>query len=650
MSPIPDELTATVISVVESLSGHQKAKFLLDHSLTLLEAGQYGSVVEDYLDVYLRTPGLPKDDLAKALIARGRARRGAAQKLLMMASHDFQTASTFDPSNRELQFHCRREPVAHFASVPASQRVPPEIWDQIASFIPRYFLRAWLFVSPFHRDIALRRIFHTVDLYLCEDSDNWNRTLDIFDRVKVDPLFSGRIKVLRVHWAYDDGDMLDVMTRVFRSALPEFKALEEFEWIGYPELQADMIQVLLRTHPNLAKLGLIGWHFDAVGVSDFSSLKRFTLRAEDDDGIADMDEVRAVLDNNANTLTHLTLGAYLARAHSWDSAFGSPTIQHLTHLELVDTRISPVVLTRIAHAHNLVSLTLHGILDQPAAATAIFGADHVPPSDAKKTSSSPTHVFLPHLEAFRFALVGQGDDVTLFSAVVQFLRARPRLRRLDLGNCPWDLVHGLIPELTGLRALRVRIASLTSFSVDTLVRALPQEMQAIHLACSASDRLMHEYAPAFARFETLGMLHLHGSSIRRPQPSRMHGKELQLQTDAWLARARDVALAVPSVDYVGWHREHFVVVRHQHQHQHQHRDQHHPSLSSSASGTGTCSGGGGPGGPGVVAGGAVSVELKELPVRRRLDCGKGVDLGSEDAMWMERKDVPIDYEKSGLDP
>src|SRR5712672_3400350 len=122
------------------------------------------------------------------------------------------------------------------------------------------------------------------------------------------------------------------------------------------------------------------------------------------------------------------------------------------------------------------------------------------------------------------------------------------------------------------------------------------------------------------------MLHLHGSSIRRPQPSRMHGKELQLQTDAWLANARDVALAVPSVDYVGWHGEHFVVVRHQHQHQHR----------SSSSASGTCS-------SGVGASGVVSVELKELPVRRRLDCGKGVDLGSEDAMWMERKDVPIDY-------
>lgn len=125
------------------------------------------------------------------------------------------------------------------------------------------------------------------------------------------------------------------------------------------------------------------------------------------------------------------------------------------------------------------------------------------------------------------------------------------------------------------------------------------------------------------------MLHLNGTSIRRPQPSRMHGKELQVQTDAWLAHARDVALAVPSIDYVGWHGEHFVVVRH---HDHQH-------WPASVGGDHA----------GAAASGVSCVELKELPVRRRLDCGKGVDLGSEDAMWMERKDVPIDYERSGLE-
>jgi hypothetical protein len=105
----------------------------------------------------------------------------------------------------------------------------------------------------------------------------------------------------------------------------------------------------------------------------------------------------------------------------------------------------------------------------------------------------------------------------------------------------------------------------------------------------------------------------------------MHGRELQLQTDAWLAHARDVALAVPSIDYVGWHGEHFVVVRH------------HDSSGSVVRGCVGC----------VAIG--ICVELKELPVRRRLDCGKGVDLGSEDAMWVERRDVPIDYEMSGLE-
>ncbi|KAI0261950.1 hypothetical protein BC834DRAFT_893413 [Gloeopeniophorella convolvens] len=604
MSSIPDELTATVISAVESLPRPQKAKLLLDHCLALLDSGHYGSVVEGYLDVYLKTPDLPKDDVARAFIARGKARKGAGQKLLLMASHDFQTAATFDASNRELQAHWRKEPVIHFSDAPASQRAPLEIWDRIASFIPRYFLRTWLFVSAFHRDIALRRIFHTVDLYLGEDSDNWNRTLDIFDRVKADTVFSRRVKALRIHWAYEGGDMLDVMSRIFRNALPEFKALKEFEWIGYPELQGDMVQVLLQSHPNLIKLGLVGWHFDAVGVSAFTNLQCFTLRAEDDDGFADMGEVRTVLDNNAETLTHLTLGAYLARSHSWDDAFGSPTIQHLTHLELVDTRISSAVLARIAHAHRLVSLTLHGTLEKPAVAAAVFGADHV------LSPTSSAHALLPHLEAFRFALVGHDDDAPLWAAVAQLVRARPRLRRLDLGACPWELMRGLLPGLPSLRALRVRIASLGADAVDALVRALPGEMQALHLACAVSDRPMHEYAPAFARFGSLGLLHLHGAALRRPQPSRMCGKELQMQTDAWLAAARDVALAVPAVDYVGWHGEHFVVAR---------------------------------------APGGTSVELKELPVRRRLDCGTGVDLGSEDAMWIERKDVPIDYEMSGLE-
>lgn len=93
-----------------------------------------------------------------------------------------------------------------------------------------------------------------------------------------------------------------------------------------------------------------------------------------------------------------------------------------------------------------------------------------------------------------------------------------------------------------------------------------------------------------------------------------------MQTEAWFSSARSIAIAVPSVDFIGWHGEHFVVVH-----------------SGAA--------------PGAYerSWDRRTVELKELPVRRRLDCGKGVDLGSEDAMWLERKDVPMDYERPGLE-
>jgi hypothetical protein len=84
---------------------------------------------------------------------------------------------------------------------------------------------------------------------------------------------------------------------------------------------------------------------------------------------------------------------------------------------------------------------------------------------------------------------------------------------------------------------------------------------------------------------------------------------------------------VPSIDYIGLHGEHFIVVRHDH-------GRHQSGASDNAAN-----------------GNEVGVEIKELPIRRRLDCGKGVDLGSDDhIVWMERKDVLIDYEMSGPGP
>lgn len=46
---------------------------------------RYGSEVESYLEVYLKTPNLPREDIARALLARGKARKQGGQSLLAKA-------------------------------------------------------------------------------------------------------------------------------------------------------------------------------------------------------------------------------------------------------------------------------------------------------------------------------------------------------------------------------------------------------------------------------------------------------------------------------------------------------------------------------------------------------------------------------------
>jgi hypothetical protein len=37
---------------------------------------------------------------------------------------------------------------------------------------------------------------------------------------------------------------------IFRSTIAEFKALKASEWIGYPEMRAEIVQAVLATHPG----------------------------------------------------------------------------------------------------------------------------------------------------------------------------------------------------------------------------------------------------------------------------------------------------------------------------------------------------------------------------------------------------------------
>ncbi|KAF9646163.1 hypothetical protein BDM02DRAFT_296674 [Thelephora ganbajun] len=657
---VEDELVSTVLDAVRCLPINKQAAILLDTSLELIEAGQYGIQVEDFLEVYLKTPGLPQEDVMKALLARGAARRAAAERLMVKAQQDIQALSRLDPSNRQVKSLLQLNKQSYFRGETACHRTPLEIWDRVASYIPRYYLRTWLFVSAFHRDIAQRHIFSAVDLHLGEDQEHRNRALDFFDRVKEDSTFAKKIKRLRLHWSYEEGDMFDLVARIFRTALPEFTSLREFQWIGYPELRAEMVQEVFIHHQNIQSLGLIGWHFDAIGISSLNNLHSLTLRAEDDDGLADMDELLTTLNTNSSTLTHLCLSAYLARPHSWDSAFQSSAIDHLTRLELVDTKISHYVLRRIMTcSERLTHLTLHGTFEDPRSAEVLFGADHV---------LEGRHTFLPYLESFRFLVIDHDDDIPLYQTVVQFIGQRKKLRRLDLGRCPWELVAMVLPELDGLRAVRVRIGRVDESVIDTLTKALSEHLLALHLCAVVADKSVESYVSYFKKFRSLSILHLNTISIvtatvKRPQPNMLNEKEFRQETDRWMNAGRKVAATVPSVDFLGWYGEHYVVVRHDNSnsnsnsaqshytlhstsHSHSHSHAHPPSHTHSSHSHGhPSSGQGSVGKRSQVA--DTDIELKELPPRRRLDTGFGVDLGGPDGCWLERIDVPIDYELVG---
>jgi hypothetical protein len=57
----------------------------LAHKINISRVFSYGPDVENYLEVYLRTPDLPKMDIARALLARGNARKSGGEALLAKA-------------------------------------------------------------------------------------------------------------------------------------------------------------------------------------------------------------------------------------------------------------------------------------------------------------------------------------------------------------------------------------------------------------------------------------------------------------------------------------------------------------------------------------------------------------------------------------
>ena len=79
-------------------------------------------------------------------------------------------------------------------------------------------------------------------------------------------------------------------------------------------------------------------------------------------------------------------------------------VWQLMHLNLVDTCISHLMLTHIAHVQNLWALILHRTFKCLGAAGIMFGSNH---------TVEGQHTMLPHLVAFHFIMVGHNHEMSL---------------------------------------------------------------------------------------------------------------------------------------------------------------------------------------------------------------------------------------------
>ena len=142
-----------------------------------------------------------------------------------------------------------------------------------------------------------------------------------------------------------------------------------------------------------------------IGISSLNNLHPLALRAKDDDDSTDMAELMTTFNAYSSTLTHLCLPVYLARPPSWDSAFQSLTVDHLTRLELVDIKVSYYVLRRVVTcSERLTHLKI----------------PEVPRSSSERTMCWSCHLFLPYLESFGFLAVDHDSAMALYPAVMHF--------------------------------------------------------------------------------------------------------------------------------------------------------------------------------------------------------------------------------------
>ncbi|KAK7040268.1 hypothetical protein VNI00_009735 [Paramarasmius palmivorus] len=514
----PNIVDASLRDVALCLSDNQKADLLLYAMKTLSYEGRSRIVFENAIQSILQMTTLSPENTAKARILRARARLSAGS--LFGAQEDLHAALVADPDNPEAQallhqrsvnvekeklyhdrvtYHtlvaCRLKLLAPQPPIIPRSRFSPEIWREIATFLPRRDLKTLLLVpNPVSR-VASQLLFRQLDLHfsalsLDEEEDSWagrdldrerhaQRSADILARIITDSVFASMVRTLRVFSFRMDGDAaIGFQIGVLSNALPKLINLQNVHITAPIEGALSLIRILEFTHHKLRgfSLKVLDGALDLSSLN-FSRLAHFSYETNYASPASSAPPTNPSTGTGAatpataapsTTLFISQNNIHLRKLSLQTPSSGFPptdalALRNLTHLSFtgcVPANVPNLLPDILTHGRQIESLSLTILVD--CALSTHFRA-------------MPTA--LPFLRHFALTIGGgvsrRLNDRDLFPSIAEFLRNRRELRTLTLtapcttggANSGTETIQrltgfdsgvwGVLPTLTELKALTI---------------------------------------------------------------------------------------------------------------------------------------------------------------------------------------------------
>ncbi|KAH9485493.1 hypothetical protein JR316_0002401 [Psilocybe cubensis] len=382
--------------------------------------------------------------------------------------------------------------------------LPPEIWNQILSEIPRTQVSDFLGTCSLFHDIIVKFLFASIKVYFIGSETG----LEMLNTSHVD-------------WTEEIAMKLMI---TLANALLFTPNLHTFRWIGNGPALDNLVGECLPD--NLKKL-VVQSSLPLESIQHLRNVTSLHLPMPfffpDDEEAHD----RLVYDYSIQEYTQLFLGDILH--------FVSPNLQSLritaiqvrdVPIRIFNTLIDLEILSTLGnqeelvgldivfhHASNLQSLTLVGLF-----VPEIFS--FLPPHSLAS---------LPLLTSFRFSwedlsLVLDTVGESEFQALCRFLHGRSLIRRLylRLPMMRWmqtSRLLSVIRDLPGIEVLGLhtgRDILVDADIIETLARSLPMKLHALHIAINWGGGNLLPLVDAIGKLPHLTFLHLYGVVVRLP--------------------------------------------------------------------------------------------------------------------------------------